>query len=114
MAKFKNDEEDHNKMALPSNGARRGGELFASKKEFDNFIVDWPGRRLVEFWNGIPGGKPVRKFTDRKTAIDRIWNALERLRSQNVVSTAGGERTDQPETTVKANQDRRKTPRTRS
>jgi hypothetical protein len=113
MAKFKNDEGDHNKMALPSNGTRRGGELFASKKEFDKFIVDWPGKRLVEFWNGIPGVKPVRKFTDQETAIDRIWNALERLRSQNVISTAGGERADQPEATVKANQDRRKIRRTR-
>jgi uncharacterized protein DUF3489 len=103
MAKFKNDEGDHNKMALPSNGTRRGGELFATKKEFENFIVDWPGKRLVEFWNGIPGVKPVRKFTNRKTAIDRIWNAHQQSRSKPAVSTAGAECADKPKESHKTN-----------
>jgi len=41
--------------------------------------------QLVEIWNGfadvVPFDdlKPVRKFTDRKTAIARIWKAVQRL-----------------------------------
>src|SRR5205807_1155112 len=37
----------------------------------------WPGTRLIEIWNGIPGVEPVRKFTSRKVAVRRIWAALE-------------------------------------
>jgi hypothetical protein len=41
--------------------------------------------QLVEIWNGFAGVvpfddlKPVRKFTDRKTAVARIWRAIQRL-----------------------------------
>jgi len=41
--------------------------------------------QLVEIWNGFAGVvpfddlKPVKKFTDRKTAVNRIWRALQRL-----------------------------------
>ena len=33
--------------------------------------------RLVNIWNALPGVQPVRKFTDRKTAVRRIWAALD-------------------------------------
>jgi hypothetical protein len=41
--------------------------------------------QLVEIWNSFAGVvpfddlKPVRKFTDRKTAVARIWRAIQRL-----------------------------------
>jgi hypothetical protein len=41
--------------------------------------------QLVDIWNGFAGVvpfddlKPVKKFTDRKTAVNRIWRALQRL-----------------------------------
>jgi len=41
--------------------------------------------QLVDIWNGFASVvpfddlKPVRKFTDRKTAIARIWKAIQRL-----------------------------------
>lgn len=41
--------------------------------------------QLTEIWNGFAGVvpfddlKPVRKFTDRKTAVARIWRAIQRL-----------------------------------
>jgi hypothetical protein len=34
---------------------------------------------LVEIWNSIPGLTPVRKFTDRKSALARIWKAIQSL-----------------------------------
>ena len=66
------------------------------------------------FWNEIPGVKPVRKFTDRTTAIDRIWNALQQSRSKTTVSTAGAKCADQPITSLITNGERATTQRTRS
>jgi hypothetical protein len=51
--------------------------------------------QLVEIWNGfadvVPFDdlKPVRKFTDRKTAIARLWKAVQRLAPAPTVPTAG-------------------------
>src|SRR5208282_4834426 len=45
----------------------------------------WPATRLVEVWNSFAGVapfdnlKPVKKFTDRKAAVARIWEAIQRL-----------------------------------
>jgi hypothetical protein len=33
--------------------------------------------RLVEVWNLLPGAKPLSKFTDRKTAVRRLWEVLQ-------------------------------------
>ena len=47
--------------------------------------ADWPVSRLIDIWNSFAGVapftelKPVKKFTDRKAAITRIWKAVERL-----------------------------------
>jgi hypothetical protein len=38
---------------------------------------EWPMKRLVEIWNHLPAVEPVARFTDRKTAIGRIWRALQ-------------------------------------
>jgi hypothetical protein len=38
--------------------------------------AQWPTSRLVRLWNGLPGVTPVKRFTDRKTALNRIWKAL--------------------------------------
>jgi len=51
--------------------------------------------QLVEIWNGFAGVvpfddlKPVRKFTDRKTAVARIWRAIQRLAPAPTVATVG-------------------------
>ena len=45
--------------------------------------------RLIEIWNSLPGAAPVKKFMDRKTAVSRIWKAIQSL----------GESTGQPEGT---------------
>jgi Protein of unknown function (DUF3489) len=63
-----------------------GQQQFASEKELSKIAADWPADRLVQIWNGFAGVagpfgdlKPVKKFTDRKTAVKRIWAAIQRL-----------------------------------
>jgi hypothetical protein len=51
-------------------------ERFSSVEEFAEMTQDWPLSRLVAMWNGLPGVTPVSRFTDRKTAVMRIWKAL--------------------------------------
>ena len=66
--------------AIPEDQAR-----FSSEKELTKLAANWPAERLVEIWNGFAGVppfgdlKPVKKFTDRKTAIARIWKAVQAL-----------------------------------
>jgi len=62
-----------------------GQDRFTSEKEFAKLSVDWPITRFVEVWNAFAGAppfgelKPVKKFTDRKTAVARIWKAIQAL-----------------------------------
>jgi hypothetical protein len=46
-----------------------GVEKFTSEKELAKLATQWPARRLVEIWNGMPGARRVAKFRDRKTAV---------------------------------------------
>src|SRR3989454_1394884 len=55
------------------------GESFGSQQELAGLVAEWPTDRLVEVWNGIPGLTPVKKFTDRKSAVSRIWKAIQSL-----------------------------------
>jgi hypothetical protein len=54
-----------------------GGSSFASEQELQELASQWPMKRLVEIWNRLPGVEPVTRFTDRKTAMARIWRALQ-------------------------------------
>jgi hypothetical protein len=56
-----------------------GAEYFGSQEELAKLAAAWPSSRLVEIWNGLPGVVPVKKFTDRKTAVARIWRAAQAL-----------------------------------
>ena len=62
-----------------------GQEHFETDKEFAKLAANWPADRLIELWNSFAGVppfgelKPVKKFTDRKTAVARIWKAIQRL-----------------------------------
>ena len=66
--------------AIPEEQAR-----FVSEKELAKLAATWPTDRLVEVWNSFAGAppfgdlKPVKKFTDRKTAVARIWKAVQAL-----------------------------------
>jgi hypothetical protein len=60
-------------------------ESFATEKELAKLAAGWPAARLVETWNSFAGVtpfddlKPVKKFTSRKSAVARIWEAVQRL-----------------------------------
>ena len=43
----------------------KGSEQFTSEKELAQLAADWPGSRLVDIWNRIPGLTPVKQFTNR-------------------------------------------------
>lgn len=66
--------------AIPEGQAR-----FSSEKDLSKLAASWPADRLVKIWNGFAGVppfgdlKPVKKFTDRKTAVSRIWRAIQAL-----------------------------------
>ncbi len=69
-------------------------QSFAAPKELAKLAVEWPVTRLVEIWNSFAGVapfddlKPVKKFTSRKAAVARIWEAVQRL-SADVAQPAG-------------------------
>ena len=56
-----------------------GDERFTSEKELAKLAAKWPAGRLVELWNQLPGVRRVSKFTDRKTAVHRIWKTVQEL-----------------------------------
>ena len=49
---------------------------FATEAELSKLAAAWPSARLVAIWNNLPGVRQVSKFTDRKTAVRRIWTAV--------------------------------------
>src|SRR6266702_4985861 len=57
----------------------KGCEQFTSEKELAQLAADWPGSRLVDIWNRIPGLTPVKRFTNRAVATARIWRAVGSL-----------------------------------
>jgi hypothetical protein len=63
----------------------QGQQRFTTEKELARVSAEWPISRFAEVWNGfagvVPFGslKPVKKFTDRKTAVARIWKAIQAL-----------------------------------
>jgi hypothetical protein len=69
----------------PAAQVPEGQDGFTNEKEFAKLSSDWPIARFAEVWNVfagvVPFGdlKPVKKFTDRKTAVNRIWKAIQAL-----------------------------------
>ena len=60
-------------------------QSFSTAKQLGKLTAAWPASRLVDTWNSFAGVapfddlKPVKKFTDRKAAVARIFKAVERL-----------------------------------
>ena len=85
MATFTIDSENNiaAHAAVPANTDNL--EAFATEKELAKLSAEWPGSRLVDIWNSFAGVapftelKPVKKFTNRKSAVARIWAAVQRL-----------------------------------
>jgi hypothetical protein len=77
---------DNNITAFPAaEHVPEGQEHFANEKELTKLAASWPADRLILVWNSFAGVapfdelKPVKKFTDRKTAVARVWKAIQRL-----------------------------------
>ena len=58
-----------------------GVQVFNSEEQLAALADGWGGQRFVDIWNSLPGFTPVKKFTDRKTAITRIWKAIQNLQT---------------------------------
>ena len=63
--------------AAKETNSQPGTERFSSNKELVRLAEKWPASRLVDIWNSLPGQTAVKKFTSRKTAVTRIWLAIE-------------------------------------
>jgi hypothetical protein len=73
-------------------GETAGLERFHSVEQLAGLAEHWPANRLVEIWNSLTGVTPVKKFTDRKIAVTRIWKALERLQPAEAPKGKAGEK----------------------
>jgi hypothetical protein len=76
--------QDNNITAFASaEEAAQAGEATAMKFDSSEALakvsVEWPLSRFVEIWNSVPGNREVKKFSDRKKAIARIWKAIQPL-----------------------------------
>jgi hypothetical protein len=81
MTRFTVNIENQITAVPPTEGSAEptAGESFGSQTEFTALAANWPGNRLVAIWNGLPGVSPVKKFTDHKTAVRRIWDKVRPL-----------------------------------
>ena len=66
--------------------ATPGAARFSAIDELARMTDEWPLARLVAVWNGLPGVTPLSKFTDRKTAVARIWKRLQNAAESTKVS----------------------------
>jgi hypothetical protein len=66
---------------LSCSETREETEIFSSAEELAGLATKWPGARLVEIWNSLPGVEPVQRFTSRLAAVTRIWKAIQHLQA---------------------------------
>ncbi len=69
----------------PSNN---GVLTFSNERELRKLAARWPGTRLVQIWNQLPGVRKVTRFTDRDIAIRRIWAVVQELAPADGASAA--------------------------
>src|SRR6266704_2227980 len=81
MTTFTIDSDDHIER-ITGNRKPDAGDHFTSLDELGQLTEPWPVPRLVRIWNSLPGATAVKRFTDRKTAVSRIWKALQKRRWQ--------------------------------
>ena len=77
-------------MSAKEAEAVSGSERFNSAATLAKLADNWSMTRLIEIWNSLPGATPVRKFTDRKTAVNRIWKAIQSLDDTMFTSQQSG------------------------
>jgi len=102
MPTFIVDRENRIRIIRSEKEITRGREAFTTQQSLAALATRWPGKRLVQIWNAIPGAKPTNRFTDRRIAIGRIWNAIQSMRT-------GAANKDQPTPGVKEAAKRKRT-----
>jgi hypothetical protein len=90
-------DKDDNITALTSAAEAKSNpatERFRNAKELAKLAAAWPSSRLIEIWNSLPGVSPVRKFTSRQIALNRIWAAIQGLAAEDgdVTGAVAGKR----------------------
>jgi hypothetical protein len=76
-------------------GSKSGAARFTNPKRLAALAGHWPSGRLVEIWNQLPGVRPLAKFRDRQTGVQRIWKAIQRREPHGGAHVAsGGDKTD--------------------
>jgi Protein of unknown function (DUF3489) len=77
-------------------------QSFSNAGELAKLTAQWPTSRLIDTWNSFAGVapfddlKPVKKFTSRKVAVARIWEAVQHM-SRDVAQPATPVRTERRE-----------------
>ena len=74
-----NAENNITAFAKSKDAKAANGDTFRNEAELHQLTAGWSASRLVEIWNSIPGLTPIKKFKDRKTAVGRIWKAIQNL-----------------------------------
>jgi hypothetical protein len=78
---------ENNTTAFATRQEAGEGESFSTQDELAGLAANWPATRLVEVWNSVPGLTPVKKFTNRTSAIGRIWKAIQSLNGGGETAT---------------------------
>ena len=80
MKYFTINEENNITIHASRNAAKESaaGRVFCSEIQFADLIGN-DNKRLIDIWNSLPGVTPVKKFTSRKVATERIWKAIQNL-----------------------------------
>jgi Protein of unknown function (DUF3489) len=73
----------------------KGTEKFRTERGLAKLVAKWPASHLHEIWNALPDTQPVRKFTDRKTAVRRIWKELQKLKPVQSPQKRAGTKSNQ-------------------
>ena len=81
-------DNENNITAYGSQQEAGEGEAFGSQLELADLAATWEANRLIEVWNGIPGLTPVKKFTNLKSAVARIWKAIQSLDGGSAAETS--------------------------
>lgn len=93
-----------------------GSALFSSQADLAGLLTPakCTNERLLEIWNSLPGVTPVKKFTSRSTAAERIWKAVQSLGADIVEDQEGtiaeeAPAENKPEAPAEENEDVKKT-----
>jgi hypothetical protein len=62
---------------------------FSTEAELMKLAVELPTSKLISIWNNLPGVALVARFTSRKVAISRIWQALRTLPQETSGQSSG-------------------------